>query len=175
MKEILDAVKSYIDQQQSAKTWVAGRDFVNYAGSYFDSQEYAYNETKFSEVNVDERGDETDVVIGSSAIVLREAQEGSEKALTAGTPTPKGEALLAAAKVHAATTVPIIYDPYSPVLVNNTGNGRGPMHKLNTSDATETSTVDVKNTSFPYLCRHRGTIFVYKSVSQKDDEMEIGL
>jgi CDP-6-deoxy-D-xylo-4-hexulose-3-dehydrase len=40
MKEILDAVKSYIDQQQSAKTWVAGRDFVNYAGSYFDSQEY---------------------------------------------------------------------------------------------------------------------------------------
>ena len=160
---------------------IAGFEKLNNAPVTFEKamqirdEVYILKSVVFSEVNVDERGDETDVVIGSSAIVLREAQEGSEKALTAGTPTPKGEALLAAAKVHAATTVPIIYDPYSPVLVNNTGNGRGPMHKLNTSDATETSTVDVKNTSFPYLCRHRGTIFVYKSVSQKDDEMEIGL
>ena len=40
MKEILDAVKAYIDQQQAKKTWVAGRDFVNYAGSYYDSREY---------------------------------------------------------------------------------------------------------------------------------------
>jgi CDP-4-dehydro-6-deoxyglucose reductase, E1 len=40
MKEILDAVKVYIDQQQAKKTWVAGRDFVNYAGSYYDSREY---------------------------------------------------------------------------------------------------------------------------------------
>jgi len=40
MKEILDAVKVYIDQQQAKKTWVAGKDFVNYAGSYYDSREY---------------------------------------------------------------------------------------------------------------------------------------
>ena len=40
MKEILDAVKAYIDQQQAKKTWVAGKDFVNYAGSYYDSREY---------------------------------------------------------------------------------------------------------------------------------------
>ena len=40
MKEILDAVKAYIDQQQSTRTWKAGRDFVNYAGSYYDSREY---------------------------------------------------------------------------------------------------------------------------------------
>ena len=40
MKEILDAVKVYIDQQQAKKTWVAGQDFVNYAGSYYDSREY---------------------------------------------------------------------------------------------------------------------------------------
>jgi hypothetical protein len=134
---------------------------------------YILKSVVFSEVNVDEKGEETDVVIGSSAIVLREATEGKEKELSAS--GKKGEALLAAAREHAATTVPIIYDPYSPVLVNNTGSGRGPMHKLNRSDATEASPVDAKNTSFPYLCRHRGTIFVYKSVSQKDDEMEIGL
>ena len=40
MKEILDAVKAYIDQQQVAKAWVAGRDFVNYAGAYYDSKEF---------------------------------------------------------------------------------------------------------------------------------------
>lgn len=40
MKEILDAVKSYIDQQQANRTWVAGRDFVNYAGAYYDSAEF---------------------------------------------------------------------------------------------------------------------------------------
>ena len=40
MKEILDQIKQYVDAQQQQKTWVAGRDFVNYAGPYFDSDEY---------------------------------------------------------------------------------------------------------------------------------------
>lgn len=33
MKEILDLVQEYVKQKQAAKTWVAGRDFVNYAGA----------------------------------------------------------------------------------------------------------------------------------------------
>ena len=40
MKEILDLVKKYIDEQQASRTWTAGRDFVNYAGAYYDSDEY---------------------------------------------------------------------------------------------------------------------------------------
>jgi CDP-4-dehydro-6-deoxyglucose reductase, E1 len=40
MKEILDAVKDYIDQKQAAKTWTAGKDFVNYAGTYYNSDEF---------------------------------------------------------------------------------------------------------------------------------------
>jgi CDP-6-deoxy-D-xylo-4-hexulose-3-dehydrase len=40
MKEILEQVKTYIEQQQNEKEWVAGRDFVNYAGPYFNSDEY---------------------------------------------------------------------------------------------------------------------------------------
>ena len=40
MQHILDAVKQYIDQQQAKRSWVAGRDFVNYAGSYYDSAEF---------------------------------------------------------------------------------------------------------------------------------------
>ena len=40
MKEILDQVKKYIEEEQSKKTWVAGKDFVNYAGALYDSSEY---------------------------------------------------------------------------------------------------------------------------------------
>lgn len=40
MKQILDQIKQFIEQQQQSKQWVAGRDFVNYAGPYFNSDEY---------------------------------------------------------------------------------------------------------------------------------------
>jgi CDP-6-deoxy-D-xylo-4-hexulose-3-dehydrase len=40
MQHILDAVKKYIDERQANRTWVAGRDFVNYAGAYYDSAEF---------------------------------------------------------------------------------------------------------------------------------------
>jgi len=40
MNEILKLVKEYIDNKQAAKTWVAGKDFVNYAGVFYDSDEY---------------------------------------------------------------------------------------------------------------------------------------
>jgi CDP-4-dehydro-6-deoxyglucose reductase, E1 len=40
MKQILEDIKKYIDAKQADKTWVAGKDFVNYAGPLFDSDEY---------------------------------------------------------------------------------------------------------------------------------------
>lgn len=40
MEEILKQVKQYIEQKQSTRTWTAGKDFVNYAGPYYDSAEY---------------------------------------------------------------------------------------------------------------------------------------
>jgi CDP-6-deoxy-D-xylo-4-hexulose-3-dehydrase len=40
MKHILDLVKSHIDDKLANGSWQAGRDFVNYAGAYFDSAEY---------------------------------------------------------------------------------------------------------------------------------------
>lgn len=39
MKEILELVKKYIDEKNAAKTWEAGKDFVNYAGPLYDSEE----------------------------------------------------------------------------------------------------------------------------------------
>ena len=40
MKQILEDIKKYIDAKHATKTWVAGKDFVNYAGPHFDSNEY---------------------------------------------------------------------------------------------------------------------------------------
>ena len=40
MKHILEQVKQYVDEQAAKKTWVAGKDFVNYAGAYYDADEY---------------------------------------------------------------------------------------------------------------------------------------
>lgn len=40
MKEILEQIRALIEQKQANKTWTAGKDFVNYAGPYFDAKEY---------------------------------------------------------------------------------------------------------------------------------------
>src|SRR6056300_1396293 len=40
MQEILDAVRKYINENEANKTWEAGKDFIPYAGAYFDSEEY---------------------------------------------------------------------------------------------------------------------------------------
>ena len=40
MNEILDLVKKYIDEKHSKKEWVPGKDWVQYAGPYFDSTEF---------------------------------------------------------------------------------------------------------------------------------------
>lgn len=39
MNEILQAVRTYIKDKNAAKTWEAGKDFVNYAGPLFDEEE----------------------------------------------------------------------------------------------------------------------------------------
>jgi len=40
MKEILDQIRTYIENKNANKTWVAGKDFVNYAGPHFSADEY---------------------------------------------------------------------------------------------------------------------------------------
>ncbi len=40
MQEILKLVKDYIEQKQANRKWQAGKDFVNYAGPYYNSDEY---------------------------------------------------------------------------------------------------------------------------------------
>lgn len=40
MKEILEQIRVLIENKQANKTWVAGKDFVNYAGPHFNADEY---------------------------------------------------------------------------------------------------------------------------------------
>ena len=40
MQHILTQVRDYIQQRDGQREWQAGRDFVNYAGAYYDSDEY---------------------------------------------------------------------------------------------------------------------------------------
>ena len=40
MDEILKLVREYAEKTAAAKTWTAGKDFVNYAGAYYDADEY---------------------------------------------------------------------------------------------------------------------------------------
>ena len=40
MKNILDQVRNYCEQRSQSKQWQPGKDFVNYAGPYFDHQEF---------------------------------------------------------------------------------------------------------------------------------------
>lgn len=40
MQEILSLVKTYIENKQSGKSWEAGKDWVRYAGPYYDANEY---------------------------------------------------------------------------------------------------------------------------------------
>lgn len=40
MQDILKLVKEYIDNKQATKAWTPGKDFVNYAGAHFNSDEY---------------------------------------------------------------------------------------------------------------------------------------
>jgi hypothetical protein len=96
--------------------------------------------------------------------ILKARNENQEKALL-----EIKDAVERDAAVTALDIVPIIYDPYSPVLVNPNSATRGPMHSLSYSYSPEDSN------SFEYLAGNKGTIFIYKSISQADGEKEIGL
>jgi hypothetical protein len=38
-QDIIKSVAEFIQEKNSKKTWTAGKDFVNYAGPYFDEHE----------------------------------------------------------------------------------------------------------------------------------------
>jgi CDP-6-deoxy-D-xylo-4-hexulose-3-dehydrase len=130
MKDILDQVKHYIEEQQSKKTWVAGKDFVNYAGPYFNSEEYVAAvesllkgwlvlgtdglkfERKFSKILGHKNGILTNS--GSSSNLLMMASLTSKRGLA----LPKGTKVLTPIAGFPTTLNPTLQVGFEPVFVD---------------------------------------------------------
>lgn len=130
MKEILDLVESYIREKHSKKTWEAGKDWVQYAGPYFDSQEYVAAvktllgewlvlgaeaikfETKFPKLLGKDYGLMTNS--GSSANLLMMLALTSKRGMN----LPKGTKVITPIAGFPTTINPILQVGFQPVFVD---------------------------------------------------------
>jgi len=130
MQEILKLVDEYIQKKHSEKTWEAGKDWVQYAGPYFDSQEYVAAvrsllgewlvlgadaikfESKFPKLFGKEYGLLTNS--GSSANLLMMAAMTSKR----GYNLPKGTKVITPIAGFPTTMAPIIQLGFAPIFVD---------------------------------------------------------
>jgi CDP-6-deoxy-D-xylo-4-hexulose-3-dehydrase len=130
MQEILKLVDEYIQKKHSEKTWEAGKDWVQYAGPYFDSQEYVAAvksllgewlvlgadaikfERKFPKLFGKEYGLLTNS--GSSANLLMMAAMTSKR----GYNLPKGTKVITPIAGFPTTMAPIIQLGFVPIFVD---------------------------------------------------------
>jgi CDP-6-deoxy-D-xylo-4-hexulose-3-dehydrase len=129
-REILSLVDRYISQKHSKKTWEAGKDWVQYAGPYFDSNEYIAAvktllsewlvlgaeankfETKFPKLFNKEYGLLTNS--GSSANLLMMLALTSKRGLN----LPKGTKVITPIAGFPTTINPIIQLEFTPIFVD---------------------------------------------------------
>ena len=130
MKEILDQIRKYIDEKQAAKTWTAGKDFVNYAGSYFTADEYvgaaesllggwlamSDKSLKFERAFPKQFGKENGILTnsGSSANLLMMASLTSKR----GFNLPKGTKVLMPIAGFPTTLNPTLQVGFEPVFLD---------------------------------------------------------
>jgi CDP-6-deoxy-D-xylo-4-hexulose-3-dehydrase len=130
MKEILELVEKYIQEKHSKKSWEAGKDWVQYAGPYFDSQEYVAAvksllgewlvlgadaikfETKFPKLFGKQYGLLTNS--GSSANLLMMLALTSKRGMN----LPKGTKVITPIAGFPTTINPIIQVGFTPVFVD---------------------------------------------------------
>jgi CDP-4-dehydro-6-deoxyglucose reductase, E1 len=130
MKEILELVENYIKEKHSKKKWEAGKDWVQYAGPYFDSQEYVAAvksllgewlvlgadaikfETKFPKLFGKEYGLLTNS--GSSANLLMMLALTSKRGLN----LPKGTKVITPIAGFPTTINPIFQVGFTPIFVD---------------------------------------------------------
>ena len=130
MQEILKLVDEYIQKKHSEKKWEAGKDWVQYAGPYFDSAEYVAAvksllgewlvlgadaikfERKFPKLFGKEYGLLTNS--GSSANLLMMAAMTSKR----GYNLPKGTKVITPIAGFPTTVAPIIQLGFAPVFVD---------------------------------------------------------
>jgi CDP-6-deoxy-D-xylo-4-hexulose-3-dehydrase len=130
MKEILELVEKYIQEKHSKKSWEAGKDWVQYAGPYFNSQEYVAAvksllgewlvlgadaikfETKFPKLFGKQYGLLTNS--GSSANLLMMLAMTSKRGLN----LPKGTKVITPIAGFPTTINPIIQVGFTPIFVD---------------------------------------------------------
>jgi len=130
MKEILELVENYIKEKHSNKKWEAGKDWVQYAGPYFNSQEYVAAvksllgewlvlgadaikfETKFPKLFGKQYGLLTNS--GSSANLLMMLALTSKRGLN----LPKGTKVITPIAGFPTTINPIIQVGFTPIFVD---------------------------------------------------------
>ena len=130
LNEILSLIEAYIEKKQVNKTWRAGKDWVYYAGPYFDTEEYtaavnsllkgwlvlgsdgARFERKFSRLLGKSRGLLTNS--GSSANLLMMAAMASKNLNN----LPKGTKVLTPIAGFPTTVNPIFQMGFEPVFVD---------------------------------------------------------
>jgi CDP-6-deoxy-D-xylo-4-hexulose-3-dehydrase len=130
MQEILKLVDEYIQKKHSEKTWTAGKDWVQYAGPYFNSQEYVAAvksllgewlvlgadaikfETKFPKLFGKQYGLLTNS--GSSANLLMMLAMTSKRGLN----LPKGTKVITPIAGFPTTINPIIQVGFTPIFVD---------------------------------------------------------
>jgi CDP-6-deoxy-D-xylo-4-hexulose-3-dehydrase len=130
MKEILELVEKYIKEKHSKKSWEAGKDWVQYAGPYFDSQEYVAAvksllgewlvlgadaikfETKFPKLFGKQYGLLTNS--GSSANLLMMLAMTSKRGLN----LPKGTKVITPIAGFPTTINPIFQVGFTPIFVD---------------------------------------------------------
>jgi CDP-6-deoxy-D-xylo-4-hexulose-3-dehydrase len=130
MQEILELVEKYIKEKDSNKTWEAGKDWVQYAGPYFSSDEYVRAvksllsgwlvlgadankfETKFPKLLGKEYG--LFVNSGSSANLLMLLALTSKR----GKNLPKGTKVITPIAGFPTTINPILQIGFTPIFVD---------------------------------------------------------
>jgi hypothetical protein len=108
-----------------------------------EKNKFSLRSVVFSEVNVDSSGQETNYVIGSSALIRYLGPEGNSQ-----------------------TAEYICYDPYAP-LGDQGGNSRSPMRKVFNGGQ------QAPQNDFGELAKTKGTIFIYASRADTDKVMEL--
>lgn len=130
MNNILNDIKKYIEEKQSKKQWVAGKDFVNYAGPYFNADEFVSAAEsllngwlvmgdkclKFERAFPKQFGKENGIVTnsGSSSNLLMMASLTSKR----GHNLPKGTKVLMPIAGFPTTLNPTLQVGFQPVFVD---------------------------------------------------------
>jgi hypothetical protein len=109
------------------------------------SDDFELRSVVFSEVNVDDKGADTDYVIGSSTLIRYLGPFNKESKIYEGTPEF------------------LCYDPYAPLGDQSSGStvGRSPMRKVHGNNSSNGA-----SNNFCELAKSKGTIFVYSSMAE---------